>query len=144
MLAYFLRPAIESERARIFETYRETVGPYIAQAWGWDDDYQLGSFWKHHPFGEFQTIRVGDSMAGGLHLEQDSADLFIRMLFLAPEFQGRGIGTKLVGDLHSVAQDSGKGLSLKVIRTNPARRLYERLGFLVSNEDDSSLDMRWA
>jgi hypothetical protein len=33
---------------------------------------------------------------------------------------------------------------LKVIRCNPAKKLYDRLGFAVTGEDDSSYDMRWA
>ena len=46
-----------------------------------------------------------------------------------PEFRGRGIGTALVTELFAEADASGRSVSIHVERNNPARRLYERLGF---------------
>ena len=143
MASYHLRPAKESEKNRIFEGYRDTVGPYVAETWGWDESFQTANFWKHHPLRDFKIIQVEHSFGGGLYIEEDESDLYIRMIFLLPEFQGIGIGTRLVTDIHSLAQVKGKGLSLKVIRCNPAKKLYDRLGFTVTGEDDSSYDMRW-
>lgn len=144
MTEYDVRRATESEKDRIFESYRTTVGPYVAKTWGWDESFQKGNFWKHHPLQDFKVIQVGNSFGGGLHIEEDETDLYIRMIFLLPEFQGMGIGSRLITDIHSLARDKGKGLSLKVIRCNPAKRLYDRLGFVVTAQDDSSHDMRWA
>lgn len=143
-MRYDLRPATESEKDLIFESYRITVGPYVAKAWGWDESLQRENFWKHHPFKDFKVIQLENSFGGGLHMEEDESDVYIRMIFLLPEFQGLGIGTQLITDLHHVARNQGKGLGLKVIRGNPACRLYERLGFIVTGQDDTSQDMRWA
>lgn len=144
MNAYQLRPAAWSDRDHLFEIYRITVGPYVAEAWGWDESAQTSGFWKHHPLEEFKIIEVESRFAGGLHLEEDESDVYVRMIFLLPEFQGPGIGSGLIADLHGAAGRKGKGLSLKVIRCNPAKRLYERLGFVVTAQDSSSFDMRWA
>ncbi len=46
-----------------------------------------------------------------------------------PEFRGRGIGTALVTELFAEADASGRSVSIHVESNNPARRLYERLGF---------------
>ena len=48
---------------------------------------------------------------------------------LMPEHRGAGIGTKLLKELQEEAKAAGKKLSIHVERFNPARRLYERLGF---------------
>jgi GNAT superfamily N-acetyltransferase len=144
MKAYDLRPAMESEKDRIFESYRVTVGSYIAKAWGWDESFQRENFWKHHPFKEFNVIQVESRFGGGLHLEEDESDVYIRMIFLLPEFQGFGIGSRLITDIHGSALSRGKGLSLKVLHCNPAKRLHERLGFVVTGRDEASQDMRRA
>ena len=48
-----------------------------------------------------------------------------------PEWRGRGIGTALLGALIERARREGvRALSLSVEPDNPARRLYERHGFV--------------
>ena len=49
---------------------------------------------------------------------------------IALQYQGRGIGTALIGDLLAEANEGGVPVRLRVLRTDrPASRLYERLGF---------------
>jgi len=40
------------------------------------------------------------------------------------------------------AADAGRPVMLGVVETNPARRLYERLGFRTTNEDERKFYMR--
>lgn len=46
-----------------------------------------------------------------------------------PRLQGQGVGGKLLHALIAEAAGRGVGLCLNVRHDNPARRLYERLGF---------------
>jgi predicted N-acetyltransferase YhbS len=46
-----------------------------------------------------------------------------------PEARGQGVGEKLMRALIGEAARRGLGLCLSVWTANPARRLYERLGF---------------
>jgi ribosomal protein S18 acetylase RimI-like enzyme len=46
-----------------------------------------------------------------------------------PAYRGRGIGTRLLSALIAAARRSYPALSLSVRATNPAARLYRRLGF---------------
>ena len=49
---------------------------------------------------------------------------------LMPPYRGQGIGTRLLRQLVADAEAAGHpGLSLSVHAKNPARRLYQRLGF---------------
>ncbi len=48
---------------------------------------------------------------------------------LLPECRGQGIGTELMSRLIAYARGHNPGVSLSVVATNPALRLYERLGF---------------
>jgi ribosomal protein S18 acetylase RimI-like enzyme len=55
-----------------------------------------------------------------------------------PRHQGRGIGTAA---LRAVLDEAGGPARLTVRRDNPARRLYERLGFVVVADNELDLTM---
>ena len=62
--------------------------------------------------------------------------LFVAQMFVDGPFQRRGIGTEVMKRLIGEANESNLAVRLNVVRINPARRLYERLGFRVTHEDD--------
>ena len=68
---------------------------------------------------------------GGLYLEH---------FYLAPEAQGRGLGTAVLRTLLARADAAGQPVRLTVVQGSPARRLYEREGFTV--EDEDPIDVR--
>lgn len=55
--------------------------------------------------------------------------------------RGRGLGTELLARLLAQAEKSCPAISLSVSPDNPARRLYERLGFRVIASDAGALTM---
>ena len=57
--------------------------------------------------------------------------LLIVDIALLPEMRGTGLGTAILTDL--LAAET-RPVQLQVERTNPARRLYERLGFALVEE----------
>ena len=69
---------------------------------------------------------------------------WILQVQLMPEAQGRGIGEALIRGLIGEARSAGVELRLKVLKTNPARRLYERLGFVIVGDDEHGHEMRLA
>jgi ribosomal protein S18 acetylase RimI-like enzyme len=54
---------------------------------------------------------------------------------LLSEHRGNGIGTELLRELITQSQQKGVPLRLQVLKGNPAARLYERLGFKKTGED---------
>lgn len=54
---------------------------------------------------------------------------------LLPEHRGQGIGGELIRALIKECGESGAVLKLQVLKTNPAQRLYTRLGFIKTGED---------
>ena len=50
-------------------------------------------------------------------------------LALLPEYRNKGMGTRMVERVIAEARGGFPGLSLSVVASSPARRLYERLGF---------------
>ncbi len=57
--------------------------------------------------------------------------------------QGRGIGRVVLEELLAAAGAAHVEVRLGVLKANPARRLYERLGFVLTGEDADEYFMRW-
>jgi ribosomal protein S18 acetylase RimI-like enzyme len=57
-------------------------------------------------------------------------------------FQRKGIGTEVTKRLIRDAAQSNQALRLAVVKINPALRLYERLGFQITHEDDRKFYMK--
>jgi ribosomal protein S18 acetylase RimI-like enzyme len=71
-----------------------------------------------------------------------AADVPELSIAVAPGARGRGIGTQLLDALVDAARAAGHpAVSLSVEPENPARRLYERAGFLRIDTDDGALTM---
>jgi len=60
---------------------------------------------------------------------------------LLTEQRGRGIGSGLLRELIQQCSRDGVPLRLQVLKVNPALRLYERLGFRQTSEDQMYLQM---
>jgi ribosomal protein S18 acetylase RimI-like enzyme len=63
---------------------------------------------------------------------------------LLPEHRGRGIGGALLRGLLDEGAVSGRRVSMHVERSNPALRLYERLGFERVKDDGIYWLMEWS
>jgi ribosomal protein S18 acetylase RimI-like enzyme len=61
---------------------------------------------------------------------------------LMPGYQGRGIGSQLLERLFDAIKPDFEAVSLSVTMTNPASRLYERLGFETLILEDGTAIMR--
>lgn len=55
----------------------------------------------------------------------------------------RGIATRVLTHCHEQCSAAGTRLELQVAVGNPARRLYERLGFQMTSGDAVSIEMVW-
>lgn len=55
-------------------------------------------------------------------------------LYIDPEFQNRGTGAQVLRKVVEEARKAGLPTKLSVLTTNPARKFYEREGFVVEAE----------
>ncbi|MGW6391300.1 N-acetyltransferase family protein [Streptomyces sp. NPDC055103] len=86
------------------------------------------------------VIEVGGAFAGCVTLrpyEPGEGDGFcLEHFYLAPEVQGRGLGTAVLRDLLDRTDAEGVPVRLVVLKGSAARRLYEREGFILESEED--------
>ena len=67
--------------------------------------------------------------------------LLLNDLYIHPDHRGKGIGTLLINRVKELCTTTGqKGIALQTGTTNPAQKLYERLGFT----KDPDLHYFWA
>jgi ribosomal protein S18 acetylase RimI-like enzyme len=139
-----LRPAAPGDRAFLVDLYAAVREPELAHV-PWDDatrrtfvEHQFRAqdahYRQHYPGARLDVIEVDGEPAGRLYVHRGPRDIRIMDIALAPEFRGRAIGSGLLRRLISEAGATGRTLSIHVEVNNPARRLYERLGFRPAGE----------
>jgi len=82
-----------------------------------------------YPGGRFQIVELGGKPVGRLYSVRLETQLHIIDVALLPAQRGRGIGSILLRNFLAEADAAGLAVTLHVQTQNPARRLYERLGF---------------
>jgi GNAT superfamily N-acetyltransferase len=90
---------------------------------------QRDHYRRHYPTARFSVVERGGTPVGRLYVDRWPGEIRIVDISLLPEHRGAGIGTHLLGALIDEASSAGLPLTIHVERFNPARRLYERLGF---------------
>lgn len=95
---------------------------------------QQQHYWRHFPQSVCQLILVGDAVAGRLWVDARPDRLHVLDITLLPAYRKHGLGTCCLQALAQQAQRRGLALGIHVELHNPARRLYERLGFQPDGE----------
>jgi GNAT superfamily N-acetyltransferase len=141
--AWRLRPCSDADFEWAFELHRAALGDYVARTWGWDETDQRRIFADMFQCQARRVIQVAGQDVGVLIVEERSGELFLALLELLPAWQGKGLGTEILRWLLRQAADSGRRLSLHVLRANRrAAALYEREGLRVVGSDQVKLRMR--
>lgn len=107
-----------------------------------DPDVQAASFRRQWDAAQVRIITRDGADIGWLQSMTRDGALFLGQLFVEPSLQRRGIGTEVMRCLIGEAARGRQAMTLGVVKTNPAKRLYERLGFRVTHEDDRKFYMR--
>jgi GNAT superfamily N-acetyltransferase len=81
------------------------------------------------------VIEVGGEFAGCVALRDAGDTRWLEHFYLAPHLQGCGIGSDVLRELLERCDRDGVPVRLNVLRGSPARRLYERHGFVLETED---------
>ena len=84
---------------------------------------------EHYPGDSFQVILLDGRPIGRLYLGRWEQEFRVIDIALLPAYRNRGIGSALMHDILKEAGQAGKPVRIHVEKTNPALRLYGRLGF---------------
>ena len=84
----------------------------------------------YNPDAAFDVILCGGAPAGRLYVDRRPDEIHIVDIALLPAFRRLGIGSRLLAGLLAEARDAGLPVRIHVEAKNPARNLYQRLGFV--------------
>jgi ribosomal protein S18 acetylase RimI-like enzyme len=90
------------------------------------------------------VVELDGAPAGRFYVTRIDNELRLADVIVAPEVRGGGIGTALIRSLLARAEREGLDVTLHVETWNPARALYERLGFHVVETRGINFFMRRA
>ncbi|TCC43718.1 GNAT family N-acetyltransferase [Kribbella sindirgiensis] len=82
-----------------------------------------------------QIIEVGGELSGSVSMRPAEDGRWLEHFYLDPRHQGRGLGTAVLRSVLGRADGDGVTVRLNVLQGSPARKLYERHGFVVDDED---------
>lgn len=92
-------------------------------------------------FGCAEILEVDGKPIGLLKLDRGEADWELIQIQLLPEFQRLGLGGQLVAEVVAQARQAGARVRLGVLKSNPARALYERHGFVIDRQTEHGFEM---
>ena len=141
-LTYSLRPATAEDLEFVQALNRANFKDYVTPIWGWDENVQDRLVRERFDPAKLRVIRSNGKDIGVLQTETTTQDLILENIQLLPDYQRRGLGSKIMRDVLAEADAAQLPVTLTVLRTNPARALYERLGFFVTHQDDVRYYMR--
>jgi ribosomal protein S18 acetylase RimI-like enzyme len=154
MMQTTLRPAITEDTPFCLRVYASTRADEMALVnWSIEqkDAFLLMQFRAqtehyrlHYPTAEYQIIELGRTPIGRLITDRRPDEILLMDIALLPQYRRAGIGSQLLKDLMNEAEKKGVPLVLHVEFFNPAKHLYERLGFVSRREVNSVYEeMAW-
>ena len=135
---YTLRPATAADHDFVRQLLLTTSREYVEQTWGWTDEIQRlvdedFERWFNPP-ASGQIVQAEGRDIGYLKVADHEDGVLLDMVLLDPSYQNRGLGSALITQVLQDAQARGDAVVLQVLKVNPSKRLYERLGFEVTGE----------
>lgn len=148
-----LRPIRPEDRAFLARLYATTREAELAQV-PWTEPQKAAflrmqfeaqdRFYREtFPAARFDVIESGSEPIGRLYVDSRQDEIRLIDIALLPEHRGTGLGTALLQQLMDEARAASLPLTLHVEQSNPARHLYERLGFVAQAQDGMHVAMRW-
>ncbi|GAA1592836.1 MULTISPECIES: GNAT family N-acetyltransferase [Kribbella] len=129
-MTWSLRPATADDLERLAELRAVVMRPDLERLGRYDEHRVRQRLRDAYAPEHTRIIEVAGDFAGSVTL-RPADRLWLEHFYLAPQYQGRGIGS---GVLRSVL-DRDDDVWLNVLQGSPARKLYERHGFVLDSED---------
>jgi len=148
-----LKAITNADEPFLYEVYSSTRKQEV-DLWGWSVEQkqifltmqwraQQASYNRQFPTASNYMIVVDKQCVGRLLIAEMVDYHHLIDISILPTYQSKGIASSIIAGLLQKAREGNKAVLLRVFHTNPARRLYERLGFQVVSENELYLTMRW-
>lgn len=143
-MGYSFRACTLNDFDFLFELKKQNFKGYVDKIWGWNDEEQKQRLKKdlEEHLAHKQIILIDNKLAGVYVIHTtEKGDLFINEISILKEYQNKGIGRKILEEQLKENQSKGIRTILQVFKDNPAKSLYEKLGFKVYGETETHYQM---
>ena len=127
----------------VYEVKKEAYKKYVEENFGeWNEDVQKEYFDKFiNNVKENAYIIQYDNNDIGFYNGEilGNGDYEIGNICIIPEYQGKGIGTKILEDI--IKENKERNIKIQYLKQNPVGKLYERLGFVLVGQTEYHYQM---
>jgi GNAT superfamily N-acetyltransferase len=132
-----LRSATKDDAAFALRVTEACMRGYAEQTWGsWNGGADLDLAFD-------RIIQLDGRDIGLMGVDRRADCWFLDKLYLLPAYQNQGLGSYLLQRLIEDAKSAQVVLRLTVLEVNPARRFYERHGFILTHTISPRHHMQW-
>lgn len=140
--ALSLRPAVPADEAFLLALRHRTMTGHLERA-GEPTSPEAHRARVRHRFGDIRIVLLDGEPVGMVKAYRDGDAWLLHQVQILPAHQGAGVGRRVVEGVIAAAGEAGLPVRLSVLDGNPARRLYERLGFrAVGREGNETVFVR--
>ena len=140
--ALTFRAATEADIPFLLELRRQTMSEHL-RASGIEPSESERRARVLASFDCAEIILLAGAAVGLLKVVRGPDNWDLVQIQIVPEQQGRGFGSTILEKLLADAEQAHVTVSLSVLKVNPARQLYERLGFRIVAQNDHAYDMEF-
>jgi GNAT superfamily N-acetyltransferase len=131
--------ASREEELRVVPWTAEEKGAFLGSQF----EAQRRFYRDQFPAADFLVILVDGRPAGRLYVHRAAGEINLVDVALLPAWRNSGVGGALVAELLDESRRTGLPVRLHVEHQNPARRLYDRLGFVPIADLGVYVHMEW-
>jgi N-acetylglutamate synthase-like GNAT family acetyltransferase len=126
------RPATEADFEYIVDLSIRTMRAHLERIGRYDPARRRARMRQHLDAGSLHVIAREDAVLGCCGLYDRGTRLELHSVFLEPALQGGGLGAAVFAAL--CAEHPGRAWWIEVLKESPARRFWERQGFVLTGE----------
>ncbi|MYM58678.1 GNAT family N-acetyltransferase [Vibrio sp. OCN044] len=138
---YQTRKANDNDYRFLFELKKSAEYEAVKAVFGWDESVQKEihrNEWEE----ERPTIIEVEGVPVGSYLLQLCSDYYyFGRFFLLPEYQSKGIGSQVLESITALSGQKSLPIKLCYLKGNRVGELYERFGFVVTEESEDFVYM---
>lgn len=143
-MKYSFRKCTVEDFEFLFKLKKQNFKWYVDKIWGWIDEEQKDRLKKdlEEHLAHKQIILIDEKEIGvyAKHITE-AGDCFINEISLLKEYQCQGIGTEILSKQLTENKSKNIRTILQVFKDNPAKQLYEKLGFIIYDETETHYKM---
>lgn len=129
----------------LYEMKKDNFKWYVEKLYGWDEEKQIKfhrDFIEEHKK-DINVIKVADEIIGIFtnYIDENNESV-ISLFYIDKKYQRRGIGTDILKKQLEIDNKNNRNTILQVFKENPAKLLYQKVGFKIYEETTSHYKMR--